>query len=113
MNARLPAIFHPVRQWPPIVVVGCAVALSPATAHQAPTGWQYDSACCSGVDCYQAPPLDVKETKYGYQLSTGELIPYNDSRIKRSRDEYFHECKPGGDASQQHSFCLYVPEQGM
>ncbi|MBZ9658274.1 hypothetical protein LB523_04405 [Mesorhizobium sp. ESP-6-4] len=86
---------------------------APASAHQAPAGWQYDPSCCAGVDCYQAPPSDVKETKYGYQLSTGELIPYSDHRIKRSRDEYFHECKPGGDTSSQHSFCLYVPDRGM
>jgi hypothetical protein len=85
----------------------------PAAAHQAPAGWQYDPSCCAGVDCYQAPPSDVKETKYGYQLSTGELIPYSDHRIKRSRDEYFHECKPGGDNRSQHSFCLYVPDRGM
>ncbi|MBZ9819985.1 hypothetical protein [Mesorhizobium sp. CA4] len=85
----------------------------PALAHQAPAGWQYDPSCCAGVDCYQAPPSDVKETKYGYQLSTGELIPYSDHRIKRSRDEYFHECKPGGDTQSQHSFCLYVPDRGM
>lgn len=76
-------------------------------------GWQYDSSCCSGMDCYQAPAADVKETKYGYQLSTGELIPYSDRRIRRSRDEFFHECKPGGDANSQHSFCLYVPDHDM
>ncbi|WFP77930.1 hypothetical protein [Mesorhizobium sp. WSM4906] len=86
---------------------------APAIAHQSPKGWQYDSSCCSGMDCYQAPTSDVKETKYGYQLSTGEVIPYSDSRIKRSRDEFFHECKPGGDAKSQHSFCLYVPDHDM
>lgn len=85
----------------------------PAAAHQAPAGWQYDSSCCSGVDCYQAPASDVKETRNGYQLSTGELIPYSDHRIKRSHDEYFHECKPGGDAKPQRSYCLYVPDRGM
>ncbi|MER9330379.1 hypothetical protein [Mesorhizobium sp. M0488] len=94
--------------------IAVAVFLSdPVAAHQSPKGWQYDSSCCSGMDCYQAPTSDVKETKYGYQLSTGELIPYSDSRIKRSRDEFFHECKPGGDANSQHSFCLYVPDHGM
>ncbi|TJX71445.1 MAG: hypothetical protein E5W21_07535 [Mesorhizobium sp.] len=98
-----------------ILTTGLALAFHviPAAAHQAPAGWQYDSSCCSGVDCYQAPESDVKETKYGYQLSTGELIPYSDHRIKRSHDEYFHECKPGGDANSQRSFCLYVPDRGM
>ncbi|WP_245516789.1 MULTISPECIES: hypothetical protein [unclassified Mesorhizobium] len=101
---------------PPRLVSAIALAVflsAPAVAHQAPKGWQYDSSCCSGMDCYQAPTTDVKETKYGYQLSTGELIPYSDSRIKRSGDEFFHECKPGGDANSQHSFCLYVPDHDM
>lgn len=84
-----------------------------AGAHEAPTGWQYDAACCSGMDCQQAPANDVKETPAGYKLSTGELIPYGDHRIHRSKDEFFHECKPGGDMSSPHSFCLYVPDRGF
>ncbi|TGP24857.1 MULTISPECIES: hypothetical protein [unclassified Mesorhizobium] len=100
-----------LRLFPAIALA--ALLSAPAAAHQAPKGWQYDSSCCSGMDCYQAPMADVKETKYGYQLSTGELIPYSDSRIKRSRDEFFHECKPGGDSNSQHSFCLYVPDHDM
>jgi hypothetical protein len=83
-----------------------------AFAHEAPAGWQYDAACCSGIDCAQAPKDDVKETPEGYRLSTGEIIAYSDHRIRRSRDEYFHECKPGGDMSSPHSFCLYVPDRG-
>ncbi|CDX40982.1 hypothetical protein MPLDJ20_310029 [Mesorhizobium plurifarium] len=31
-------------------------------ASQAPAGWQYDPSCCAGVDCYQAPPSDLKDT---------------------------------------------------
>lgn len=83
-----------------------------AYAHTAPTGWQYDASCCSGMDCQQAPAGDVKETPEGYRLSTGELIPYNDRRVKLSKDEFFHECKPAGDMSSPHSFCLYVPDRG-
>ncbi|MBZ9991169.1 hypothetical protein LB572_29155 [Mesorhizobium sp. BH1-1-5] len=90
----------------------CEFSLRFGSAHQAPAGWRYEPSCCAGVDCYQAPPSDVKETKYGYQLSTGELIPYSDHRIKRSR-EYLHERKPGGDNKSLHSFCLYVPDHGM
>ncbi|TGS19198.1 hypothetical protein EN852_002475 [Mesorhizobium sp. M2E.F.Ca.ET.209.01.1.1] len=117
LRERVAAVgLHPLRRraWLPLTASVLASLLwGPASAHQAPAGWQYEPSCCAGVDCYQAPPSDVKETKYGYQLSTGELIPYSDHRIKRSRDEYFHECKPGGDNSSQHSFCLYVPDRGM
>ncbi|RWM07180.1 MAG: hypothetical protein E5X80_24900 [Mesorhizobium sp.] len=102
---------QPLRLFPAIALA--AFLSAPAAAHQAPKGWQYDSSCCAGLDCYQAPTADVKETKYGYQLSTGEVIPYTDRRIKRSRDEFFHECKPGGDVNSQHSFCLYVPDHDM
>lgn len=84
-----------------------------AKAHEAPAGWQYDAMCCSSIDCYQAPADDVKETPAGYQLSTGEVIPYGDRRIKRSRDEFFHECKPGGIKDGKYSFCLYVPDRGF
>ncbi|MDX8490415.1 hypothetical protein RFN29_02375 [Mesorhizobium sp. VK22B] len=108
---RRPAGLRSLRLLPAIALA--AFLSVPAAAHQAPKGWQYDTSCCSGMDCYQAPTADVKETKYGYQLSTGELIPYSDSRIKRSRDEFFHECKPGGDANSRHSFCLYVPDHDM
>jgi hypothetical protein len=96
-------------------LIGIALATMPfaAGAHQAPTGWQYDAACCSGLDCQQAPLGDVKETPQGYRLSTGEVIAYSDHRIRRSRDEFFHECKPGGDMSSPHSFCLYVPDRGF
>jgi hypothetical protein len=83
-----------------------------AYAHEAPTGWQYDASCCSGIDCQQAPAGDVKETSEGYRLSTGEVIPYNDRRVKMSKDEFFHECKPAGDMSSPRSFCLYVPPRG-
>jgi hypothetical protein len=84
-----------------------------AWPHVAPTGWQYDAACCSGMDCQQAPANDVKETPEGYRLSTGEVIAYHDHRVRRSRDEFFHECKPAGDMTSMHSFCLYVPDRGF
>lgn len=90
-----------------------AVFMTFANAHDAPTGWQYDASCCSGIDCQQAPKADVTERPDGYHLaSSGEVIPYSDPRIHRSKDEFYHECKPGGDLTQKHSFCLYVPDKG-
>jgi hypothetical protein len=85
-----------------------------AFAHQAPAGWSYGVECCSSLDCFQAPPGEIAETPLGYRVrSTGELIPYADSRIKRSRDEFFHRCSPGGDARAKRSICLYVPDRGF
>lgn len=95
-----------------LTAIVCALLAHGAEGHEAPTGWQYDFSCCSAADCYQAPTGDVKETPEGYRLSTGEVIPYSDRRIKLSKDEFFHECKPGGDPKSEHSFCLYVPDRG-
>lgn len=110
------------RDWPFIVtetllalfgagMIASTFFVRDAEPHTAPTGWSYDASCCSSIDCYQAPSGDVRETKRGYLLSSGELIPYGDRRIRRSRDEFFHECKPGGDPASKMSFCLYVPDR--
>jgi hypothetical protein len=96
-----------------LVLVGATLLPATTSAHDAPAGWSYDIECCSGLDCYQAPASDVKETRDGYLLSTGELIPYSDRRIRPSRDEFFHECKPGGQTASPRSLCLYVPNRGL
>ena len=85
-----------------------------AAAHQAPAGWNYGVECCSSLDCFQEAPGEIVETPLGYRVrSTGELIHYADGRIKRSRDEFFHRCSPGGDATAKRSICLYVPDRGF
>lgn len=83
-----------------------------AQAHNAPLGWAYDQSCCSGRDCHQALAGEVTETKKGYVIThTQELIPYNDRRIKRSHDEFFHQCVATPMAKW--SYCLYVPDRGF
>lgn len=89
-----------------------AMIAGSAQAHNAPLGWTYAFKCCGTYDCSQAPTDAVKETKYGYVITgTGELIPYSDKRIKRSQDEFFHQCVAPSDLT--HSICLYVPDRGF
>jgi len=81
-------------------------------AHDAPLGWAYDGACCSGYDCSQSIAGAVLETKGGYVINkTQELIPYGDKRIRRSHDEFFHQCVM--NSNPKHSLCLYVPDRGF
>lgn len=94
--------------------------LLPAVAHEAPPsktqplGWTYDYSCCSALDCRQVDPAAVSETSKGYVIKlTGELVPYGDKRIKRSKDEFYHQCTIGGDPKATHSICLYVPDRGF
>lgn len=91
----------------------CIVLLATsAQAHDALTGWTYDFACCGSTDCRQIRTDAVKETKAGYIIkATGELIPYNDKRIKRSHDEFFHQCVSSYAPTK--SICLYVPDRGF
>jgi hypothetical protein len=101
-----------------IVVAG--VAWSEAYGHTAlptstaPLGWSYGWECCHLKDCRRAASGEVVADKDGYRIaSTGEIIPYNDKRIKRSRDEFYHRCSPGGNFDSPKSICLYVPDQGF
>lgn len=82
-----------------------------AHAHDAPAGWSYDKQCCSGMDCrvVNHGGVSVRETPRGYRISTtGEVIPYNDSRIKDSPDGEFHWCSHGGRDTGP-TICLYAP----
>lgn len=93
-------------------LIAVLLLAGPAFAHDAPTGWAYDTACCSGRDCAQAMSGAVRETPRGYELqSTGETVIYRDTRIRQSKDEFFHECHVGGDPKAR-LLCLYVPNKG-
>lgn len=102
------------------VIVVAGVIWSEARAHvalptaAAPLGWSYGYECCSSTDCARAPAGDISTVEGGYRInSTGEVIPYNDRRIKRSRDEFYHRCAIGGNFKLDRSLCLYVPDQGF
>ncbi len=85
-----------------------------AHSHDAPTGWRYGFECCSTIDCRQLKSEEIGETPNGYLLfRTGEQIPYGDKRVKQSRDEFFHQCTPGGRIDADRSICLYVPDRGV
>lgn len=85
-----------------------ALTLS-AQAHMAPSGWMYDVACCSGIDCRQIPASAIRQNSAGYVIrATGELIPFGDRRIRNSKDQYYHWCSIGGRPDTK-TVCLYRP----
>ena len=86
-----------------------------ARAHDAeptaaqPEGWKYPYECCSGYDCRRVPNGWIEETNGGYRIrTTGEVIPYNSSKIKASKDAEFHWCSKGGSDTGK-TICLFVP----
>ena len=107
--------------------IACALAVVliflawtwPALSHDAkptagqPLGWAYDYSCCSLADCREVKDSAISEDSRGFTIvRTGELIPYGDKRIKRSKDEFFHWCSVAGKEDSR-SLCLYVPDRGI
>lgn len=93
---------------------GMARAHEVMNASGQPTGWKYGFECCSALDCSQSSPADVSEVPEGYRINrTGEVVPYSDSRVKRSKDEYFHRCTHQANPDDPRSICLYVPDRGF
>lgn len=73
--------------------------------------WKYDYQCCSNRDC-RSIGQNVRETREGYVVPSGELIPYRDKKIKISQDENFHWCTVGGKEESK-TICLYIPPRSF
>lgn len=85
-----------------------------ANAHEAPLGWTYPYLCCSDRDCKQAADGAVRETSEGYRIvSTGEIVPYRDRRIKDSPDGLFHTCQQAGNFDAGRILCLFIPPRAF
>ena len=82
--------------------------LAPAGAHDAPKGWSYPFACCSGFDCREVSAKLVSERPDGYQVPSGEVVAYSDRRLKDSPDGEYHWCSVQGKDDGK-TICLFVP----
>jgi len=104
------------------ILAGLLLAV-PASAHQAPAGWDYDPECCHTRDCAQVSDGAVREVQGGYQIviqpgthpmvrpgsaPVTAFIEHGSSRIRVSGDEHKHVCLLGA-----HVFCVYVPPGGV
>lgn len=85
----------------------------PAYAHDAPSGWTYPLACCSGFDCRPVPADWIEERREGFRIVvTGEVIPMDDGRVRHSPDGEFHWCSVAG-SDDGRTICLFVPPRGF
>ncbi|MEQ1953448.1 hypothetical protein ABMA59_18750 [Mesorhizobium sp. CN2-181] len=90
-----------------------------AAAHDAtptaakPNGWSYPFSCCSGYDCREVPQTSIGERPEGYVIEgTGEVLGYQDARLKNSPDGEYHWCSVAG-ADNSRTICLFVPPKGF
>lgn len=89
---------------------------TPVLAHDAlptaakPQGWSYPFACCANFDCKEVPQSSIGEKPEGYVIKgTGEVLGYQDKRIKDSPDGEFHWCAHQAGLDAGKTICLFVP----
>ena len=84
-----------------------------ASAHDAPTGWKYPYACCSGIDCRPVSKKQISERPEGFVIKkTGEVIASSDTRLRDSPDGEYHWCSVAGEETSR-TICLFVPPRGF
>jgi hypothetical protein len=85
----------------------------PASAHDAPKGWAYPFSCCSGYDCREVGKRAISERPEGYVIvGTGEIVGYQDKRLRESPDGEYHWCSVAG-ANDGRTICLFVPPRAF
>jgi hypothetical protein len=94
-----------------VAALACFLAamVTSSHAHDAPKGWSYPYACCSGYDCREVPAdwIDEGTTGYGIVI-TGEIVGYGDKRLRDSPDGEYHWCSVAGKNDGK-TICLFVP----
>lgn len=84
-----------------------------AAAHDAPSGWSYPYSCCTNHDCRPVSSAAVGEGPKGYTIhATGEVVPYQDTRVRHSPDGDFHWCSVAGKDDTR-TICLFVPPRAF
>lgn len=75
----------------------------------------YDYDCCSNKDCSPIEQDRLKFTDEGIVVPSGEVIPYDDKRIRPTpRDqEGFHWCRYMEPGEATGTICLYIPDMGV
>ena len=95
-----------------LLTAAIALCATSAGAHDAPTGWSFDPACCSNRDCGEVPTDWISEERDGVHIKpTGEIIGYGDKRIRQSPDGMTYWCRPPG-APNPKTICVYLGGKG-
>jgi hypothetical protein len=94
-----------------LTMIGWAI-FTAAPAHEAPTGWAYDTVCCSNKDC-AVEVEEVRATDSGWLITRlGITVSYGSRKLKKSGDQDFHSCFTLNQRDDPDSLlCLYVPPQ--
>ena len=90
-------------------VLAAILLASAALAHDAPMGWAYPMACCSGADCREADPGEIVEAPGGWRVvPTGEVLGYHDPKVRQSPDGHWHRCLRNPRDVRSETLCVFV-----
>ena len=87
------------------VALICFVGSASASAHEAPSGWQYPPGCCGGEDCHPVPCETIEE-KRGVYIWKG--VVFHRSMAHGSGDDRCHVCLQFNGEGAASGRCLFL-----
>lgn len=89
-----------------VLLAALLLCVAPLSAHEAPSGFEYDMECCHNQDCAPLPEDQTPRPLDGgaWLLKTGEVVPK--SKVKFAPDGRYHLCRWTANNAV---LCLYVP----
>ena len=76
-----------------------------ASAHEAPSGWQYPLGCCGGEDCHPVPCETIEEQR-GVYIWHG--VVFHRSMAHESGDDRCHVCLQFNGEGAASGRCLFL-----
>ena len=87
------------------VALICFAGSASASAHEAPSGWQYPPGCCGGEDCHPVPCETIEE-KRGVYIWKG--VVFHRSMARVSGDDRCHVCVQFNGEGAASGRCLFL-----
>lgn len=107
-----------------VLVIGLAVLSTPSPAHNAPTGWAFDTWCCNGNgvtgDCQRIPASSVNPAVGGYRITLRpgdhgmvtrpHVFDWPQSKVRLAPDGFYYACLYPTENTLR---CFYAPTMGF
>ena len=88
-------------------LLGLALAVPGAVAHESVSGWQYPWECCHNLDCSEISRDRIAFVSGGYLVDSKFFVAQKD--VKIAPDGRYHACFPTPDKLR----CFFAPPMGF
>lgn len=90
-----------------IIILALLLASTSASGHEAPSGWQYPSDCCSSRDCRPRACDALEQQRDGGVLDVELGQTYTKAQVRPSQDGQCHVCT-GAGAPDGRPICAFL-----